>query len=429
MIKLQNKKIFSKRVLVVVLVFIGIALFIINYLFYQTGKKSKAAAGTVSLSFVPTSAVTQTNQDFSVTIKVQPSAVITIRGYEFRINFNKDNVAVKEINYHLGAASVGLGDDTSTKDAVNNRGYIKIQGESREAVGLLLQSGFSVNVVTVTFTSKSNAASNIEIPSNSVKFYKIEQDYGLSEIPASGNVTFTVNGSGGTTPTTIQPTTIQPTTIQPTTIQPTTIQPTTIQPTTTRTPTPTGTSTNAVNLNLKLKFQGVLKKPKNSSPIIVKVKLGNSRTQLQTDYQKVIFTVDDEGVWRGRVAFSNVSSGSQYTLYVKGPKHLQKKICDQKPTESVLGPGTYNCQEGKITLQAGENDLDLTGILLLAGDLPVNGTQDGVINALDTVYVRNSLGKSDATTLSICDVNLDNSCDTQDWSVILQALSIKGDEL
>jgi hypothetical protein len=178
-----------------------------------------------------------------------------------------------------------------------------------------------------------------------------------------------------------------------------------------------------------LRFQGILKKPKNSSPINVKVKLGNSRTQLQTDYQIATFTVDDEGIWTGRVSFSNITPGGQYTLYVKGPKHLQKKICDQRPTESFLGPGTYNCQDGRITLQAGVNDFDLTGILLLAGDLPVNGEQDGVINTQDTAYIRNNFGKTDPATLAVADINLDGIVDTQDWSGILQTLSIKGDDL
>jgi hypothetical protein len=65
----------------------------------------------------------------------------------------------------------------------------------------------------------------------------------------------------------------------------------------------------------------------------------------------------------------------------------------------------------------------------LAGDLPINGKQDGVINTQDTAFVRNSLGKNDPTTLSIGDINLDNIVDTQDWSGILQTLSIKGDDL
>lgn len=65
----------------------------------------------------------------------------------------------------------------------------------------------------------------------------------------------------------------------------------------------------------------------------------------------------------------------------------------------------------------------------MAGDLPINGKQDGVINTQDTAFVRNSLGKNDPTTLSIGDINLDNIVDTQDWSGILQTLSIKGDDL
>jgi hypothetical protein len=178
-----------------------------------------------------------------------------------------------------------------------------------------------------------------------------------------------------------------------------------------------------------LKFQGVLQKPLNSNPISVQVKLRKNNSTWQTDYQSSMFNVDDQGVWTGRVTFANVTPGSGYLVYVKGPKHLQKKICDATPTESSLGSGTYSCQNGNITLQSGENNFDFTGILLLGGDLPVNGRQDGVINALDTAFVRNSIGKTDAATAAIADINLDGMVDTQDWSIVLQTLSIKGDDL
>jgi hypothetical protein len=45
----------------------------------------------------------------------------------------------------------------------------------------------------------------------------------------------------------------------------------------------------------------------------------------------------------------------------------------------------------------------------LAGDLPVNGTQDGVVDSLDTSYIRNNLGKTDPTVVSIADLNLDGN--------------------
>jgi len=189
------------------------------------------------------------------------------------------------------------------------------------------------------------------------------------------------------------------------------------------TPTPTSTSTSTVILNLRLRFQGIFQKPKNSSPIVVKVKLTNARTEFQTDYQTATFTVDDNGIWRGRVAFSNVAPGDQYTLYVKGPKHLQKRICDNDPSENY--PATYNCNQGRIILREGENNLDLSKIILLIGDLP---DQDGIVNSYDISLVRNNLGRSDEEALRLADVNFDDIVNTQDYSLIIAALSIRLDE-
>jgi hypothetical protein len=172
-----------------------------------------------------------------------------------------------------------------------------------------------------------------------------------------------------------------------------------------------------------LRFQGILQRPKNSNPIAVKVKLANVKTQFQTNYQTGIFTVDDNGIWTGRVTFSNVTPGGQYTLYVKGPKHLQKKICDNNPSETY--PATYYCDQGRIVLREGENNLDLSKILLLIGDLP---DQDGIVNSYDTSLVRNNLGRSDEEALRLADVNFDGIVNTQDHSLIIAALSIRTDE-
>ncbi len=178
----------------------------------------------------------------------------------------------------------------------------------------------------------------------------------------------------------------------------------------------------AVTLNLKLKFQGVTKQPvAGASPISVRLKVGNS-IGAATDYKTVAFTADASGIWTGSADFTGVSTTGN-TIYVKGPKHNQKKLCDSSPTEAT--PGSYSCSTGKIALQAGANTLDFTGVYQLVGDLP---TQDGIVNSVDLALIRNNLGKSDPATLVFCDLNLDGSCDTQDYSAIISALSIRSDE-
>ncbi len=117
-----------------------------------------------------------------------------------------------------------------------------------------------------------------------------------------------------------------------------------------------------------------------------------------------------------------------FSIYLKGPKHLQKRICDAVPTETA--GGYYHCNYDNIPLTQGVNTLDFTGILLLAGDLPItNGHQNGVIDSEDTSYIRQNFGQTDSTILTNADLNLDGVIDTQDYSLVIAALSIKYDDL
>ena len=204
----------------------------------------------------------------------------------------------------------------------------------------------------------------------------------------------------------------------------------------TNTPTSTQPSVGSVSLNLKLKFQGVMKEPSNANQRTMKVRIkvagGNLSSPVSVGAD---FTLTnnknsntDALIWEGTVNLpAQVTPGQKYYLLIKGPKHIQKKICDNTPSETT--DGSYRCQgERTITFSSGQNNLDFSKIYLLAGDLPVNGAQDGVVDSLDTSYIRNNLGKIDPTIVSIADLNLDGKVDTQDWSMVLYALSVKTDE-
>jgi len=182
-----------------------------------------------------------------------------------------------------------------------------------------------------------------------------------------------------------------------------------------------------VTLALKIKLQGVTKKPIKSEPINVQVKLGGGGLSASTAYQIAQFTVDDSGVWSGKVSFPSISPGGGYRIYIKGPKHIAKKICDESPSEGK--GGEYHCGDGKISLKAGDNGFDFSKIIQLGGDLPeAGGKQNGIIDAYDTTFVRTNLGSTDAAKGAIGDLNLDGIIDTQDYSIIVQSLSIKFDE-
>ncbi len=219
----------------------------------------------------------------------------------------------------------------------------------------------------------------------------------------------------------------------------------TLAPTSTLTPTPTSAPTSAptltptptlspgsLTLKLLIKFQGILSAPKSGvRSLNVKVglqKVGSDKIAYKTvkfDYLGAFG--NEDGVWVGKVDFDpgdGFVSGDDYYIFVKGPKHLQKKVCSLKPTEFY--PGAYRC-EGNVgvTLTAGEHTVDMSSIYLLVGDLP---DQDGVVNAYDISLVRNLLGKTDADSLSKADVNYDGVVDTQDFALIQASLSVKYDD-
>lgn len=215
-------------------------------------------------------------------------------------------------------------------------------------------------------------------------------------------------------------------------------QPLTPSPTITPTPTtgatatetpipiPTGGSAN-VQLNLKLKFQGIIDRqpPSALNTMRVKVTARNSSSQVDASGYGD-FVANNGGLWTGQVSL-NIPAGGGYRILIKGPKHIQKKICEAQPQETAPGtyPGENGCLTDAITLQNGVNTFGFAGIYQLVGDLP---DQDGFVNSYDTSLVYNNLGKTDAEAIRLADVNLDGAVNTQDFSLIIAALSVRSDE-
>lgn len=159
----------------------------------------------------------------------------------------------------------------------------------------------------------------------------------------------------------------------------------------------------------------------------MKVQVGVAGPTGQPVFKTADFIAAADGEWSGTAAFD--TTGSNYKVYAKGPKHLQKKICDATPTEIV--PGTYRCSTGNIILAVGTNNLDFSGIRLLVGDLPEQGTtgQNGIVDSFDLSFIRQNLGKTDPAVLAIGDLNFDGIIDTQDFSLVIASLNVKADEL
>ena len=184
-------------------------------------------------------------------------------------------------------------------------------------------------------------------------------------------------------------------------------------------------SSSKVKLNLKLKFQGITTQPKEGSRTMeVVVAVAPVPYVHLASEKKAVFTAQSDGTWTGTVVFDDMRSSLVGTIYIKGPKHIKKKICSNKPSEPV--PGGYRCGEFElIELKKGENTLDFSSIVLLAGDLPI---QNGVVDAVDLAFIRQTLTNQDSEKLIRGDLNLDGIIDTQDFSLVLSALGFKYDE-
>jgi len=196
----------------------------------------------------------------------------------------------------------------------------------------------------------------------------------------------------------------------------------------TQTPTPTTPPGEGnVLLAFQLRFQGIIDKPVNTSmPVKITIKKGGKVIDEKIiDFSYVEKKNSDiKGSWLGSGIF-NALPGSDYTIFIKGPKHIQKKICENEPKEPLGAEGSYYCRSDQSLSISQNSSFDFSKITLLVGDLP---KQDGVVNSYDTSLVRNNLGRNDEEALKLADVNLDGRVNTQDYSLIIYALSIRTDE-
>ncbi len=200
------------------------------------------------------------------------------------------------------------------------------------------------------------------------------------------------------------------------------------QPSPTLTPTPDigQGGQDSVRIDLKLRFQGIRSKPRSGveqMKVLVSLRrFGES----EFIHKTADVLVNDSGIWEGSVEFfpEDGYSPGEYVVYIKGPKHIQKAVCDLKAEERF--PGAYKCREGGfLEIRDSQISLDLSEITLLVGDLP---EQDGVVNAYDIGLVRNLLGRKDEESLRKADVNLDGIVNIADFVLLQAALSVRYDE-
>lgn len=180
-------------------------------------------------------------------------------------------------------------------------------------------------------------------------------------------------------------------------------------------------SANKVGVNFRVKLQGITSQPKNSSPVSIQIKLVEGNKVVNT--KQVEFSPQADGAYVANTNYEKIYLNKKYSFLIKGPKHIQKRVCVNSPSENISG--TYLCKDSNITFKKGDNTLDFTNIILLSGDLPL---QNGIVDAVDIAYVRNFVGRNDPDIVARGDINFDGVVDSQDYTLIINALAFKYDE-
>ena len=174
-----------------------------------------------------------------------------------------------------------------------------------------------------------------------------------------------------------------------------------------------------VVLNLTLRFQGIERKPPFTEAQLVKVGVGGENVP-ETLYTRAVFEPNAQGLWTGKAVF-DIPSGDAYKVLVKGPKHIQKKYCDNNPSEN--SSGLYLCRENAVALKTGENVLDFSKVTQLAGDI----NQDGIVNSQDVLAVRDAIGSRVSLSYDT-DVNSDGVVNSVDDSLVIFTLANRTEE-
>ncbi|MDP4011676.1 MAG: hypothetical protein Q8P72_05640 [Candidatus Roizmanbacteria bacterium] len=389
--------------------------------FYQYSQKSKASTIAIDFKFSQTS-IDLSPENPTKQLDIEIFGLNKISGATILISYPKD--ILKFDGFEMPDICSGL--DQTVKTVINeDLGQIAVTKVKPSAENDMLppkpeQQFFCFTRLAfrgITSTSSEKRTGEIQFIAGPVGTYEWEvvgPDGAYTPNYAGQKVAISV--SSGTYPTTIPTPTVDPNlTLTPTT---------TTSPgvTTTSTPNPTGPH-KIINakINYRIKLQGITGQPKAVNSIDMKV--GLYRDDTEVDARTISFSPQADGTWVADAEYKNILEASVYHITVKGPKHLQKRVCANNPTEVV--DGTYRCNNGNIAIKEGNNTFDFSKVYMLAGDLPL---QNGIVDAVDIAYIRSNIGSTNVEVVARGDLNYDGIVDSQDYTIVLNALSFKYDE-
>ncbi len=241
--------------LIVVFIVVIVSIVLIASYFLKGSKKSKASSETVTFSFSP-NIINQTSGEFTTEVKIKPSGDMFVRGYEFKVKFDKDVLELKDIQYDPWNVTTDVGDDNSKISFINeNNGIIKVVGEDRTSSGNIVTSSEETKTITLKFNIKKSDRTLVEINTDLTnRVFKIDPDYTLISILSAGRADLNINQQIPTdtpfptptylpTPTLIPTSSFTPIPSPTVTPFPTYTEIPTLTPTPSFTPTPSPTTT------------------------------------------------------------------------------------------------------------------------------------------------------------------------------------------
>jgi hypothetical protein len=412
--KLKKKVIFL--IIFGLLVLGGMSWFVNQYLtsFFATQN---------NVVITPSSDINQTKsagESFIVTFNIAPqTAGQVVTAFSLVLEYDKDKVEYENTN--------GSGVDIIQSDFYDILEENNVSQQGKVYLTIVNKSTTDIpNQLSFKFKTKSGLSPQQLNQSTSIKLFNVTETAGESSssaiefVRSDTSPIVLANVSFATPTVTITPiVTITPDPTQNTT--PTV----TITPIVTTTPDtitiPVAINPQNINLKMKFKIQGVSTLPRIRDSLNFNIALMQDRSEVKEEI--VPFTVQPDGTYIGNKVFEGIDISKKYSLAVKGAKHLNKVVCQNNPSESF--PGGYQCSASNIQFGTGDNDIDFSGIYLLAGDIP---QQNGIVDSVDISFIRQNFGNTSPDNLRRGDLNFDGIIDTQDYVLIMTALAFKFDE-
>ncbi len=183
------------------------------------------------------------------------------------------------------------------------------------------------------------------------------------------------------------------------------------------TPIPTEPPTGWPEMNFKIKFVGTEYRVDEHELVVDDI--GTRFVDLVVKgegstykYEDVPVEFNEEAIGTGSLELVGVEPSDGYAILIKGPVHLARRYCEDDQTEHCwLG-------EEDITLAAGDNNFDWTGLRLEPGDID----QNGVVNSADFTTLKQAfMTQGDIPE----DINFNGIVNGQDVTFFLGTLSTK----